>query len=287
MGQCAEGSATKASESLCDEDPEEVRDSGAAHGMSRVSVRYPPYHLARVLKIKTMSFDNSHSFFAHRSAMPRVALLICICLPGASGLAQVIPYIGTMGGVATLSAAAGSQLSAQGLSASSYSPDNGGALNLFAGVHLHDYFSVQGNYIWNQNDFVLSSTSSGSGIFYQEKRTSSQHAVVGDFLIYFRRRGSRIRPYLGTGFGMIHLSSTEERLVASGGNPILPPASFTSNRPILRSHVGIDLRLIDKLDFRYSFSEMIGKNDISSYLSPPASRRLENFQNLFGFVYRF
>ena len=56
---------------------------------------------------------------------------------------------------------------------------------------------------------------------------------------------------------------------------------------MLRSHVGIDFRLTSKLDFRYSFSETIGKNDISTHLFPPATRRLADFQNLFGFVVRF
>jgi Outer membrane protein beta-barrel domain len=219
--------------------------------------------------------------------MLRIATVIVFCSLGVSAHAEVIPYAGVLGGIATLSADAASQLSAQGLSASSYSPNNGGALNALVGVHLNDYFSLQGNYIWNENDLLLTSTSSGSGTFYEETRTTSQHAAVGDFLIYFRRRSSRIRPYLGTGFGVIHLSSAEQRVVASGGNPVLPPATFTSNRPIVRSHVGIDLRLARKLDFRYSFSEMIGKNDISKHLLPPAPRRLANFQNLFGFVYRF
>lgn len=72
-----------------------------------------------------------------------------------------------------------------------------------------------------------------------------------------------------------------------GDTPLLPSASFSSNRPVFRSHVGIDLRLARHWDFRYSFSEMIGKNDISKHLFPPAPRRLANFQNLFGFVFRF
>ena len=158
---------------------------------------------------------------------------------------------------------------------------------------MHNYFSLQGNYIWSQHDLLLNSSSAGSNAFgsntfYQQARTSSLSALVMDFLLYFRNRSSRVRPYLGTGGGIIHLSSTEDRLVASGGVPALPPSTFSSNRPVFRSHVGIDLRFTRKLDFRYSFSEMIvNTNDISSQLSPPGSRRLENFQNLFGLVLRF
>jgi len=203
-----------------------------------------------------------------------------------SSSAEIVPYAGAIGGVATLSADAGSQPTAGGLSLSSYAPANGGAVNLFAGAHVHDYFSLQANYIWNSNRLRLNSASSTGG-FYREDRNSSQQAAIFDFLLYFRRRSSRIRPYLGTGGGVIHLSSSQDRILASGGVAGLPPSRFSSTGPVFRSHVGIDLRLARNLDFRYSFSEMIGSNEISRNLSPPGPRGLENFQNLFGFVVRF
>jgi len=217
----------------------------------------------------------------------RSLLLLLVSASSAMACGPVSPYVGAIGGIATLSADAGSETIAQGLKLSSYSPSNGGALNVFAGAHLHNYFSLQLNYIWNANDLVLNSSSSVSGAFYQQARSSSQHTVVVDFLLYFRQRSSRIRPYLGTGAGLIHLSSKEERLISSGGTPTLPPPTFSSTRPVFRSHVGMHIRIFGKLDFRYSFSEFIGKNDISKHLSPPAPRRLANFQNLFGFVVRF
>ena len=216
--------------------------------------------------------------------MRRAPLLILLC--GFShAYGSVSPYAGAIAGISTLSADAGAQRTAQGLNLSSYSPANGGALNVFAGAHLLNYFSVQANYIWNRNDLVLNS--SGASGFYEQARTSSQHAGILDFLIYFRRRSSWVRPYLGTGSGLIHLTSKEEHLITSGGTPNLPPISFSSTRPVFRSHVGIDLRIARKLDFRYSFSEFIGHNDISKHLSPPAPRRLANFQNLFGFALHF
>jgi len=203
-----------------------------------------------------------------------------------SAWAQVTPYVGLIGGVATLSGDGGSQRTATGLSLSSYSPANGGALNAFAGLDLHNYFSVQGNFIWNRNSLHLNSASSG-GSFYQEDRSSSQEAGVLDFLVYFRGRNSKIRPYLGTGAGIIHFASNLERVVASGAAPVLPLGQFSNTGPVFRSHVGIDLRIRRKLSFRYSFSEMIGHNPISKQLSPPGPRGLKNFQNLFGFVTRF
>jgi hypothetical protein len=197
-----------------------------------------------------------------------------------------VPYAGVLGGIATLSADAGSQRVGHALNLSSYAPANGGALDVFVGAQLHNYFSVQGDFIWNRNSLRLNSSSS-SGDFYQEDRTSSQKAAIFSFLLYFRRQSSRIRPYLGVGTGVAHLSSASERLVASEGTPFLPPSNFSSTGPVLRTHVGIDLTLMRHLDFRYSFSETIGSNEISKNLSPPGSRGSANFQNLFGFVVRF
>ena len=201
--------------------------------------------------------------------------------------ASSAPYAGVIGGIATLSADAGSQTTPQGLALSSYSPDTGGALDVFAGAHLDNYFSLQANYTWNENDLLLSSASAGSNTFYRQARSSSQSAGILDFLIYFRRRNSRIRPYLGTGTGVIHLTSREGPVLSSSGSPSLPPPRFSSTNPVLRSHVGIDLRISRPLSFRYSFSEFIGRNEISKQLSPPGSNKLQNFQNLFGFVWCF
>jgi outer membrane protein with beta-barrel domain len=201
--------------------------------------------------------------------------------------AQTAPYIGAMGGIAVLSADAGSQATSAGLNLSSYAPANGGALDLFAGVRAQKYFALQLDYIRNSNDLRLNSASSNSATFYEQDRKSSQQAVVFNAMIYFRRASSRIRPYLGTGVGVVHLSSPAGRLVASGGAPVLPPGQFSSTSPAFRAHVGIDLRLTRRLDFRYSFSDTIGSNAISKQLSPPGPRGLENFQNLFGFVVRF
>lgn len=201
--------------------------------------------------------------------------------------AGVVPYAGAVGGIATLSADAGSQQAGHGLNLSSYAPSNGGAVDIFAGADVHNYFSVQGDFVWNQNKLRLNSSSSATGAFYQEDRSSSQKAGIVSLLIYFRGRSSRIRPYLAVGTGIAHLSSTTERVVGSSGAPPLPPEEFSSTGPVLRTHVGIDLRIVRRLAFRYSFSETIGHNEVSKQLSPPGSRGLANFQNLFGFALRF
>jgi Outer membrane protein beta-barrel domain len=230
--------------------------------------------------------DRIGSGAAHRAAMRLWLISALLFTTGVSAAGEDRFYLGAIAGVATLSADAGAQAVPPGLNLSSYAPRNGGALDALAGVYLGNYFSLQADYIWNRNGLRLNSASSASGAFYEQDRSSSQRAGIFDVLVYFRRRTSRIRPYLATGIGVVHLSSTEKRLILSRGAPIVPPSRFSSTEPILRTHVGVDLRIARRLDFRYCFSETLGTNDISRQLSPPGSHKLMNFQNLFGFIVR-
>jgi hypothetical protein len=206
------------------------------------------------------------------------------------GAAQDEPRIfaGALYGVSALSADARSVTTGSTAAVSLYDPKNGPALNVFAGIHIAQYFSVQANWMWNRNDLTLISsfTAPPTGAFYEQHRDSRQHAVVLDGLIYFRRMDSAIRPYLGTGLSLVHFSSEETSVSAAQG--LTPPAGTIASTLIgLRSHVGIDFRLSRLLAFRYSFSETISGNPISPSLTPQGRRALMNFQNLFGFVGRF
>ena len=168
-----------------------------------------------------------------------------------------------------------------------YKPENGVALNLVFGVHFHDYWALQANYVGNRNDVVLTSvrsTDMGSA-FYEQPRTISQDAVVGDLLVYFRERRSALRPYLSVGLGVVRLQTkgARESLVRDAA---LPP-SVQATRAVLRVAVGIDVALASKWSARYSFSESLSGNPISARLSPPGQRNLANFQNLFGVVRAF
>ncbi len=201
--------------------------------------------------------------------------------------AQARPYAGAVAGLATLSADARAQPIAQGLSVALYKPENGPALNLFAGVYLTPYVALQANYVWNRNALTLDAAASGSEAFYEDRRASSQHAAIVDLLIYFRRLDSRVRPYLSGGSGFVRFSSvdrgTPTRRVAIAG----PPRRLASTRLALRVAVGMDVALAAHVAFRYSFSETIRHNDISAALSPAGRRGLANFQNLFGIVVPF
>jgi hypothetical protein len=197
-------------------------------------------------------------------------------------------FTGAIFGVSTLSADATAVATGDEAATSLYDPKNGPALNLFGGVHLSDYVSLQVNWMWNRNDLTLVSSFTGpaGGGFYEQRRSSRQHAFVFDTLVYFRHLDSVIRPYLGTGLSVLHFASDET--TASSSHGLLPPAGgISSTRLGLRSHVGMDVRLSRRIAFRYSFSETISGNPIDSSLTPPGRRGLMNFQNLFGVVGRF
>jgi hypothetical protein len=197
-------------------------------------------------------------------------------------------FAGGLFGVSTLSADGRSDTAGTEARLSLYKPENGPALNAFVGAHLAEYFSVQANWMWNRNDVTLVSSFAAprGGGFYEQRRHSRQHAVVIDGLIYFRRLDSAVRPYLGTGFSLLHFSSPEAASSLTQGLAP-PPGEIASTRVGLRSHVGIDWRIAPHVSFRYSFSETLSGNPISPSLTPPAPRRLANFQNLFGLVARF
>jgi hypothetical protein len=204
-------------------------------------------------------------------------------------IAQVAPFAGLLAGVGALSADGRSITTGTRSAVSLYKPENGPAYNLFGGVHLTGFLSIQGNYIWNRNDLTLtaSQVSESGSAFYEQSQTSSQHAAIGDVLLYFRNRQTWFRPYLSVGSGFVFLESRETRVLASQGNPSLPEQQFESTRPALRVAVGIDFRLAAGWALRYSFSETIRRNAISEQLSPPGQRNLANFQNLFGIVKQF
>jgi hypothetical protein len=213
-------------------------------------------------------------------------LLFFVCSCAVTVEAQV--YAGVTGGVATLSGDSRSLLGTTS-SFSSYNPKNGPAVEVLLGMDLTNYFSVQAEYIWNSNPLNLATASFSQGMqqAYQESRSSSQQSVLGDLLIYFRQRGSRLRPFLSIGTGLVHLSSSQQQIKQLFGSPMLPPQQFSSNMVGLHVPVGIDVALAKGWAFRYSFSETLTGNPISHQLSPQGLHNLQNFQSLFGFVKRF
>jgi len=220
---------------------------------------------------------------------PRTLLIPLILFFGCVFTAQAQFYAGVLGGVSTISGDARSLLSPSSSAFASYNPKNGGAVQVLVGRHFSDYFTLQANYIWNRNPLTLTAAAFDNGIQdgYQETRNSTQQSVVADVLVYFRKRDSRLRPYLSVGTGLVHFASSQERLDQVLGSPDLPPQRFSSNMIALHVPVGIDVNLGKGWAFRYTFSETLSKNPISDRLSPPGQHNLKNFQNLFGFVRQF
>lgn len=204
-------------------------------------------------------------------------------------LAHAQMYAGVLGGISTLSGDSRSLLSPGSTAFSSYDPRNGGIVQILVGEHFSDYFSLQGNYTWNSNSLTLTSASfnGGTETGYEEKRGSSQQSVIGDLLVYFRGRNSRLRPYLSVGTGFVHFASSRERIEPIIGNPTLPPQKFSANVAVLHVPVGMDVKLGKGWSFRYTFSETISENPIDDRLSPSGQARFKNFQNLLGFIRRF
>lgn len=208
-----------------------------------------------------------------------------LCLLATTAGAQEGPrYVGAVAGVATLSADARSEATAAGADVSLYKPENGVALNVFAGAHTHEYVTLQLNYIWNRNDLLLVSAADtpGGPAVSEQPFASSQHAIVGDLLLFFRDRASGVRPYLSAGLGAVRLRTR----IRDGGRAVrtIPPQEVSSTVAVLRVAVGLDLALGGKWIVRYSFSESISVNPIGRRLSPPGQRGLANFQNLIGIL---
>jgi Outer membrane protein beta-barrel domain len=222
----------------------------------------------------------------HRS-LPAAMLLFFVGLAPTPASGQL--YAGVLGGVSTLSGDARSLITPESSAFSSYDPKNGAVVAVLLGRHFSDYFSAQASYIWNRNDLTLTAANFNNGmqLGYQEQRSSSQQSLIGDIPVYFRRRNSRLRPYLSVGTGFVHFVSTEERLAQVLGSPVLPPQRFRSDLVALHVPVGIDVSLRKGWAFRYTFSETLTQNPVSDRLSPPGQHTSKNFQNLFGFIRRF
>ena len=214
--------------------------------------------------------------------------LLVLCLFPSLLMAQRKSYVGALGGLATLSGDGQSVVNSTSVAISSYDPQNGPVASVFAGIHLFKYVSVQGNYIWSRNDVTLVSTFSNPTMFsfYQQPVSSTQNAFIGDVLVYFRRRESRIRPYLSQGGGLVHISSVVNGTILSQGNLPVPGAT-SSTFLTSRTAVGLDVRLHPAWYFRYTFGENISHDPISAELSPPGQRLLKNFQNLWGIYWTF
>ncbi len=198
-------------------------------------------------------------------------------------------FVGAMAGISTLSGDGRTIIGGTSTAVSLYKPENGFTGLVYAGRHFTDWISVQGSYSTNGNDLLLTSVGAEGGVerTYEQARRARMHTVVGELMVYFRNRESRIRPYLSAGPGWTRVTTTAGELRVLKGNPQLPAAEVTNGSLALRVAVGMDVRLGSGVGLRYSFAETIQRNAVSKLLTPPGKRNLANFQNLFGIQWTF
>jgi hypothetical protein len=223
-----------------------------------------------------------------RNCLLLLILMIILLLPSLTH-AQSRFFAGGAAGIATLSADGQTEVAPQSVAFATYRPFNGPAVNIFAGVHFNDFLSAQGNYIWNRNDLTVTSSraSSDSVAVDEEERGSSQDSFILDLLLYFRDRASWARPYLSVGTGVVRFNSDHRSVVNARGSTLRLPPEYTTSELPLRVAVGIDMAVGRGFAVRYSFSETITANPVSSRLVPRGERNMANFQNLFGIVKYF
>jgi hypothetical protein len=220
-----------------------------------------------------------------------VSLLLTIVFATATPLAAQddawTVYVGGLTGVSTLSADGRSVVTPPEARTSLYTPENGPAVSSVVGVHFHRFVSLQASYVWNRNDLTLLSsvTSPIGGVFAEQDRPSSQHALVIDLLVYMRGRDSRVRPYFSTGTGIFRFVSDRSTRTTSNGAAVAS-GPITSTHAGVRLAVGIDLALGSSWSVRYTYSDTVTRNPVSERLEPRGTRRLSNFQSLVGLVRR-
>ena len=216
------------------------------------------------------------------------AVLILAMFPGPSTAQDSGYYVGVISGGVQLSGDPTTVVSPDGFATSGYKPETGLAVNAFAGRHLREYVTFQVNYTWNQNDvaFFAARGTPTESRFYQQPLSTTHHTFIGDLLVYFRERSSRLRPYLSGGLGLLHLSG-EPRPGSVDGGLSSPPTMFATTEFTSRVAVGADVRVGHGWRIRYSFSENLGPNPLSRRLEPQGTRGLMNFQNLVGVMREF
>lgn len=220
-------------------------------------------------------------------------LLALVCLVPSSLRAQRLKrksiYLGGMGGFAILSGDGSAVITPAIASTSLFDPQTGPVGEALVGTHLFRYLSFEGDYIWNHNRVTLVSTTHAAGVssYYRQSEDVTQNAFLANVLIYFRKRGDTIRPYLSEGFGGVLIHNTLSDGATVVGSPSLPPPKSDHASIALRTLVGMDVKMRNHWYARYSFGETVDRNTFGDRISPSEHRIPKNFQNLFGVYFAF
>src|SRR5438093_12034382 len=108
-------------------------------------------------------------------------LLLCLVCKVAEAQSRPRVFAGVVAGIATHAADARSEITSSGADVSLYKPENGPALNIFVGSHVHEYLTVQRNYVCNRNDVTLTSVRATHPAppLYDPPRAAAQHPLRG------------------------------------------------------------------------------------------------------------
>lgn len=188
----------------------------------------------------------------------RLPFLVLFIVYQSAALAQA--YLTGLGGTAALSRDASA--SASPIASANYDAAVGPALSASAGYRFNDWLSAQARYGWNQNRITVTELTALT--FVERMQPAPQHSVAAELLVYFRPRGSRLRPYLSAG-------PAWSRVLAQ-------------NKPGLTVAVGIDVSLKSGWGVRYTFVENMSANPFSAALHPAGTHGLMNFQNQLGVI---
>jgi hypothetical protein len=212
--------------------------------------------------------------------------LVLLALAAAMILYGQNSFAGMTAGISTLSADARVEGSPP-MRTSAYKPENGPTILLFGGRHFGNYFSAQVSYGWNRNHVLLSGSDVTSASSFDLPVRVTLHTVVAEAIAYFRPRESRLRPYLSAGPGIVRTRTGPRGGARVRGAPVLPSDRLDSLSPAWRVAVGIDFRVHQRLNLRYSFGETIQRNTLSRALDPRGERNLANFENWWGLARKF
>lgn len=197
-------------------------------------------------------------------------------------------YAGGSAGIATLSGDGAANVTATAAATAQYQPRIGLAAQAFTGRTFGNYFATQGAFSWNRNQLTFIGLDNSAAAFAFEQQRRSQQFTLGiDGLIYFRKRGERLRPYVSGGVGWLRVSSSAATLRNASGAPPLPAARFIAHKPYWRTAVGLDVTLKHRWRFRYTFWETVSTNPFGAELRPQGRALLLNFHNQFGLLREF
>ena len=128
---------------------------------------------------------------------------------------------------------------------------NGGTIGFFAGEDMYKYWSGEANYLYRLSDFKLQN-SSASVIF-----GGHTQLVTGDFLVHFKPKGSRIRPFFSFGGGIEVLQGTGQE---SASQPLGSLAALTATRevvPVGELGFGVKVQVSPRIRLRFQVRDYL------------------------------